>query len=220
MSESAPSGPRKSYVYAIGGADQRLVKIGYTIDPKKRLTFIQTTCPFPVSILWMEEGGAELEGMLHGHFADVRAHGEWFEFTGDAATLIGKAYAGLPKRPADGFPVFEVEPSISQFSVEENCDGAVIFHPPGLPPAPYSACGVVAPQSVAEALCLPAGTRVLREQRVISKDGVPIEVLVSWVREGCVVGGAISVLPDGTRALEDPDGRWTVRNGRPYRAHR
>ena len=195
MSELAPGEPRKTYVYAIGGADRRLVKIGYSNDPQRRLNFIQVTCPFIVSILWMKEGGLPLEAALHRRFADRRVRGEWFEFPdGDAVELISGRAADAARRAAD-------------------------------PPAPYAASCVEAPEDIAKALGVPVGSYVLREQRVISEDGEPVEVVVSWVPEGRTVGCDITVLRDGTPVMED-SARWETLvasvpgTGRPYRRMR
>ena len=103
MGRSQEGAPRQSYVYAIGDTDHRLVKIGYSNDPQRRLTNIQITCPFAVSILWQTEGGATLEDALHGHFKSYHVRGEWFEFPAgqNAAALIGQAAEaiarGVPK---------------------------------------------------------------------------------------------------------------------------
>jgi hypothetical protein len=93
MSEQPAGVGRKSYVYAIGDADHRQVKIGYTNNPRRRLTNIQITCPFAVSILWQIEGDATLEDALHWHFKSYHLRGEWFEFPAgqNAVDLIGQA---------------------------------------------------------------------------------------------------------------------------------
>ena len=93
MGRSQGAEPRPTYVYAIGDAEQRLVKIGYSKNPLGRLASIQTACPFAVSIHWQTEGGALLEDALHRHFADYHSHGEWFNFPAgqNAAELISRA---------------------------------------------------------------------------------------------------------------------------------
>jgi Meiotically up-regulated gene 113 len=186
---------RKSYVYAIGSAEQHLVKIGVSSDPQKRLKFIQTTCPFDVSILWTTEGTSGLEDALHRHFAKRHIRGEWFEFPdGDAAGVIAAAAAEIARRAAEM-------------------------------PASYTAGVAKVPEDIAKALGVPAGTYALREQRVIFEDGEPVEVLVSWVRKGRSVGCDIAVLGDGELVLEDSDKWTAFAaaipgTGRPYRRTR
>lgn len=103
-----------TYVYAIGDADHRHVKIGYTNDPQRRLRNIRITCPFAVSILWHTEGGVILEDALHGYFADYHSFGEWFEFPAgqNAVELIGQAAEAIAKGaqvPVDDAPALRTE---------------------------------------------------------------------------------------------------------------
>jgi len=80
MGRSRTGEPRTTCVYAIGDADQRFVKIGYSANMDSRFRSIQASCPLELRILQTWPGGAELEDELHKHFADYRRRGEWFEF--------------------------------------------------------------------------------------------------------------------------------------------
>lgn len=100
MRRQPPSLVRQSYVYVIGGSDQRLVKIGVSTNPKGRCASIQTGCPFPVSILWLAEGNGRREDALHEYFTDRRVQGEWFKFPeGHAVALVSAAYGEMYPQP-------------------------------------------------------------------------------------------------------------------------
>jgi hypothetical protein len=99
-SKRPPAWRRQSYVYAIGGADQNFVKIGFSTDPKGRCRDLQTANPGPVGILWMADGGILRETALHEYFADHHVRGEWFGFPdGNAVALISEAFAEMYPRP-------------------------------------------------------------------------------------------------------------------------
>ncbi|MEV5347157.1 GIY-YIG nuclease family protein [Streptomyces achromogenes] len=67
-------------VYVIGSPGINIVKIGRSTDLPKRLGALRRMCPVPLEVLWYTPGGCDLEYGLHGHFASIRSHGEWFRF--------------------------------------------------------------------------------------------------------------------------------------------
>lgn len=85
-----PRPPRPGeVVYLIGSPDNRLVKIGRSVNVEARLRSIQNMSPSPLKVLWTTPGGRELEAEFHAIFADYRVHGEWFDFGDrDAVTLV------------------------------------------------------------------------------------------------------------------------------------
>lgn len=68
-----------SVVYCIGNLEHSVCKIGYSQNVNKRLTELQTGCPFKLSILSVKEGGYAEEQVLHGKFRRYSLHGEWFK---------------------------------------------------------------------------------------------------------------------------------------------
>lgn len=95
-------------VYVIGTPGSRTVKIGRTVDLKKRLAEIQRMSPVPLEVLWSTPGGHELETQLHRHFRTLRSHGEWFTFPGApvptiqdgvASHLVTGSTVGSPHKP-------------------------------------------------------------------------------------------------------------------------
>nr|WP_237518240.1 GIY-YIG nuclease family protein [Streptomyces sp. SID4982] len=89
------------FAYAIGTPDHKLVKIGCTGSPRKRLAALQTGSPVPLSIIWLQVGGYELEQHLHRTLAGRRLRGEWFDFSIGAAVWIITRVAEMfePSRP-------------------------------------------------------------------------------------------------------------------------
>ena len=82
------------WAYAICAPGSSSVKIGTSVDPRKRLAGLQTTSASRLDIIWTGEGGAALEHFLHEWFHTRRTRGEWFDFSGEnAVELIDKAAA-------------------------------------------------------------------------------------------------------------------------------
>jgi hypothetical protein len=72
-------------VYVIGSEAGRLVKVGWSQDPRQRLTSLQIGSPVELSLLWQGDPDLpkEVETSLHSLFSAFWHHGEWFDF-GDA----------------------------------------------------------------------------------------------------------------------------------------
>lgn len=95
-------------------------KIGYSIDPDKRLNDLQIGCPFELRLIGCIKCGnpqkaQQLESHLHRRFRSQRAYGEWFsgdiEFKSlgyDVLSEIDMEAAGhIPaKIPRRGAPMF------------------------------------------------------------------------------------------------------------------
>lgn len=65
-------------IYFIKANDR--VKIGYTLDPSKRIPSIQTSSPYKLEVLLIIDGTIELERELHKNFQEYKIAGEWFEY--------------------------------------------------------------------------------------------------------------------------------------------
>lgn len=80
------------WVYLIGSALSRPVKIGVAANVQSRLDELRTGSPVPLHIMWKTRGDRDLEYSLHEYFAPYRIHGEWFDFGDeDPAALVGTA---------------------------------------------------------------------------------------------------------------------------------
>jgi hypothetical protein len=80
-------------VYVIGLQNSRLVKIGHSYAPEKRLWFLQVSSPFQLSLLATFDGGRDLEEALHQHYSACHIRGEWFELGDDPMEEVGTAVA-------------------------------------------------------------------------------------------------------------------------------
>jgi len=70
-------------LYVIGREDGP-VKIGISSDVGSRLTTIQTSCPFKVSLFHEETVASRQDALrhereIHEVYAERRLHGEWFD---------------------------------------------------------------------------------------------------------------------------------------------
>lgn len=80
------------WVYLIGSALSRPVKIGVASNVRSRLDELRTGSPVPLHIMWKTRGDRDLEYSLHEYFAPYRIHGEWFDFGDeDPAALVATA---------------------------------------------------------------------------------------------------------------------------------
>lgn len=91
---------RDRWVYVIGNAESRLVKIGSTRDVAQRLANLQVGSPAPLHLILSVRTNAYAERALHRHFAPYRRHGEWFDFGDlDPATEVCFAIGAIGTTP-------------------------------------------------------------------------------------------------------------------------
>ncbi|WP_145881955.1 GIY-YIG nuclease family protein [Streptomyces sp. BK340] len=87
------TGGTAGQVYLIGSSGSRIVKIGYSTAPEKRLWFLQVGSPVELSILATFDGGQELESALHHHFGRRHVRGEWFDLGDNPVEAVRAAVA-------------------------------------------------------------------------------------------------------------------------------
>lgn len=87
---------RPSFVYFAESVDSGLVKIGVTVDLKKRIASLQTGHAGALRLVHWEPGDRSDERNAHDAFAEHRVRGEWFRF----ADPIRKHIASRPSRAA------------------------------------------------------------------------------------------------------------------------
>jgi hypothetical protein len=84
-----------SKVYFITHPDG-FVKIGKSNDPAQRLSDLQTSCPYELSIGTVIHDGSEcesderLERALHGYYSNFHVRGEWYDLPGDELDSLKK----------------------------------------------------------------------------------------------------------------------------------
>ena len=98
-------------IYFIQSGEKGPIKIGFTIDPEKRLGHLQCANPCELTLLKAIHGDMEEERRLHEKFRHLRIRGEWFKPNRVLRAYIHKASrVGTPEGPA-GAAVVEAEPA-------------------------------------------------------------------------------------------------------------
>lgn len=69
----------KGFVYFIANAESGPVKIGYSLDPDKRLKQVQSGSHLRLTVLDRFRASEDAERLLHRLFRPTRLAGEWFE---------------------------------------------------------------------------------------------------------------------------------------------
>lgn len=77
-------------VYFVRGDRSGLVKIGYSVNPRKRMKGLMTGAAEPLTLLFVIRAPRSRERALHARFAKYRTQGEWFEAGPDLAAFIAK----------------------------------------------------------------------------------------------------------------------------------
>jgi hypothetical protein len=72
------------------GAENGLVKIGFSSDYLSRLSKLQNACPVSLLPLAVIPGGRVEERAYHARFKHLRRHGEWFELDQEMEDLIDR----------------------------------------------------------------------------------------------------------------------------------
>jgi len=67
------------FVYFIEAVGTPRIKLGYSVDPEKRLKELQTGSPYKLALLAKWPAIPQTETYLHELFTEYRVHGEWFE---------------------------------------------------------------------------------------------------------------------------------------------
>ena len=82
------------------------VKIGFSLDPNKRLKQLQTACPHKLVMLGTVDGDTDNEAALHKIAENWRMHGEWFRADKDLLKWVDRI-VGAPLK-LWGTPVTDV----------------------------------------------------------------------------------------------------------------
>ncbi|MGZ7068048.1 MAG: GIY-YIG nuclease family protein [Methanobacterium sp.] len=78
----------EGYVYFIGSKENNVVKIGYSLNPKKRLQQLQTSIPYKLKLYGVIPGIIDKEIELQKLFAKYNINNEWFEFNDEIMVVI------------------------------------------------------------------------------------------------------------------------------------
>lgn len=93
---ATPARSYRGFVYAIRVRGFDMVKIGYSLDPSRRLRELQAGSGMAGGLeeLLRLPGDRECEHVLHQHFEKYRLFGEWFRLEGSVL-----AWVNDPKAP-------------------------------------------------------------------------------------------------------------------------
>lgn len=79
------------YVYFVGALEGSMIKIGWTLDPERRLATLDCGSPVPLVLIGAMPGTQEQEASLHARFRAVRVKGEWFKACPDLVAIAEMA---------------------------------------------------------------------------------------------------------------------------------
>ena len=77
-----------SFVYFMVNERHGFCKIGYSLNPEKRLKELQTGCPVPIFIKKTIVGDLKLESKFHKYFRKYKSNGEWFYMQGELKEFV------------------------------------------------------------------------------------------------------------------------------------
>lgn len=138
---------RQKWLYVVGAAEVRPVKIGISFDPEERLEALQIGSPVILRLLWKTPGGRAMEEALHEQFHPYWSHGEWFDFGDEHPVAMVAATAALLHHwtpPGLGLPMLPPLPHGTPKSAAEGVpaprpplaiavDGSELVGPPPIP---------------------------------------------------------------------------------------
>ena len=79
----------ETYLYVIAGEYEGPVKIGYSVNPEKRVRQLQTGAAYKLSVYYQqnvnEREARKIERNIHRTLGHLRSHGEWFNLSVDQA---------------------------------------------------------------------------------------------------------------------------------------
>lgn len=76
-------------VYMIQAGEGGAVKIGFSANPKSRLSKMRTDLPHHLIVLRLLQGDMTTERALHKRFSEHRIRGEWFRFDPEMMLDLG-----------------------------------------------------------------------------------------------------------------------------------
>jgi hypothetical protein len=71
------------FVYFVQSGTKGDIKIGYSINVKKRVQTLKTAMPEGIKLIGFITGDSALEKALHWKFRTLRKNGEWFKCDND-----------------------------------------------------------------------------------------------------------------------------------------
>lgn len=79
--EERESEPKNQYVYLIHNLDSNVLKIGFSKNPKSRLSQLRISTHENLELLYFFRGSESKESELHKKFKNLRLRSEWFSYS-------------------------------------------------------------------------------------------------------------------------------------------
>lgn len=83
---------KSGWIYFIEGEITKRIKIGFSVDPDKRLKELSTGSAEELSLLAAYPGTIAIEKDIHRQLESSRIKGEWFDNTLDVKEIMGFLY--------------------------------------------------------------------------------------------------------------------------------
>lgn len=92
-------------IYLVAARAEGLCKIGYAVDPARRLALLQTATPFDLELVATRPGDHGLERGVHQAVAAYHVKREWFRFAPEVLRLFHEAQPFVPAAPLKRAPL-------------------------------------------------------------------------------------------------------------------
>ncbi len=81
-------------IYVLRAQNQKkgFFKVGFSGKPERRISDIQTNCPFKLSLVAIRPGTLKEERAFHKHLKDYKTNGEWFKDTPETRDILKITY--------------------------------------------------------------------------------------------------------------------------------
>lgn len=77
------------YVLMAKNKKESVFKIGFSLNPARRIPDIQTNCPFKLALIALRPGTIKDERAYHKKLAQFNTNGEWFKDTPEVREVLG-----------------------------------------------------------------------------------------------------------------------------------
>ena len=88
-------------VYFALALTEELVKIGFSINPFRRVSSLRTEHKIPLKIVALFDGDRRIERKFHVRFDDLWSHGEWFFYEGKLKEFLDRQK--MPDQTVSGY---------------------------------------------------------------------------------------------------------------------
>lgn len=88
LPQKIPQHSQCEYVYAVLCRELNIVKIGFSLNPERRLKELQDSSPARLELLGYCEGSMATEKRAHLELSNARKIGEWFFLTPEVTALV------------------------------------------------------------------------------------------------------------------------------------